>query len=206
MSAPGRYDRQVLLSQIGQAGQARLAASRVLVVGCGALGSVIAESLARAGVGCLDIVDRDVVELTNLHRQTMFDESDAAAATPKAQAAAAHLQRINSSITVHPHVVDCNPASAAKLARDCDVIIDGTDNFETRFLLNDLAVAQGLPLVYGGAVGTAGTLLNVLPVTPGTDSPWEQAGLTTPCLRCVFGSAPAAGATPTCDTMGVLGR
>lgn len=205
MPVPGRYDRQVLLSPIGETGQARLADARVLVVGCGALGSVVAESLARAGVGRLDIVDRDVVELTNLHRQTMFDESDAASATPKAQAAATHLHRINSSIEVTPHVADFNPASAQRLARDCDLIIDGTDNFETRFLLNDLAVAKGLPLVYGGAVGTTGTLLNVLPATPSGDSPWEQAELTTPCLRCVFGQAPAPGITPTCDTVGVLG-
>lgn len=196
MTDQSRYDRQQLLWQIGPAGQDRLAGSCALLVGCGALGSVIADLLVRAGLGELRIVDRDTVEASNLQRQTLFDEADAAAGTPKAIAAAARLGRINASVSVAATVADFSPANAPALADGADVLLDGTDNFETRYLLNDLAVRDGLPYVYGGAVGTTGTLMTVLP-TQATGGP-------TPCLRCLFPQPPAGGGT-TCDTVGVLG-
>lgn len=194
MSDPlARYHRQMLLPRIGRAGQEQLASARVLLVGCGALGTVIADALVRAGVGNLTIVDRDVVELTNLQRQVLFDERDAAEGTPKAVAAAKRLLQINSGIALHPLVADFTPRFASQLAGDAfSVIVDGTDNFQTRYLLNDLCVSRGIPFIYGGAVGTAGMTMTVLPKT-------------TPCLRCVFPEPPPPGMTATCDTAGVLG-
>lgn len=197
-----RYHRQVLLPGVGESGQRRLLASHAAIVGCGALGTVAAEMLARAGVGRITLIDRDVVEWTNLQRQTLYDEADASDATPKAVAAAAQLARINSSIVIAPHVADFNGCNAERLlglhadraAADAPapgVIVDGTDNFETRYLLNDLAVRHGVPYVYGGAVGTRGMQMTVLPGR-------------TACIRCVFPDAPAPGASPTCDTAGVL--
>ena len=181
--------------------------SRVLLVGCGALGSVIAEQLVRAGVGHLHIVDRDVVETTNLQRQVLFDESDAREGVPKAIAAHRRLSRINSQVTVDPVVADVHSGNLESLARVPaavtevttpnvntfpDLILDGTDNVETRYLINDFAVKHHLPWVYGACVGTEG---RVMPVLPGT----------TACLRCVFPEPPAGADLPTCDTTGVLG-
>ena len=178
-----RYHRQVLLPQIGPAGQAKLSASHVLIVGCGALGTVIAEQLVRAGVGSMRIVDRDTVEWTNLQRQTLFRESDARDAVPKAIAAKARLAEINATVTVDAIVTDLHPgnveelAGLAKAGRRADVILDGTDNVETRYLLNDVAVKHGVAWVYGACVGTEG---RVMMVRPGQ----------TPCLRCVFPAPP----------------
>lgn len=196
-----RYHRQMLLPGVGEEGQRRLLASNAMLVGCGALGCVIADHLARAGVGTITIVDRDVVELTNLQRQTLYDERDAAEGLPKAQAARRRLAQINSSITIHAVVADFSPETAEAILRapspthrltvSPSLLLDGTDNFETRYLLNDLAVKHAIPFVYGGAVGTRGMQMSVIPGR-------------TPCLRCVFPEPPPPGSTPTCDTAGVL--
>jgi adenylyltransferase/sulfurtransferase len=186
-----RYSRQEVLSQIGPAGQARLRKSRVLVVGCGALGSVSAELLARAGVGFLRIVDRDLVEFSNLQRQVLFTEADAAQELPKAVAAANTLRQINSTIEIDPVVADCNALNIAHLG-DVDVIVDGTDNIATRYLLNDFAVREAIPWVYGACVGTEGRVWGI----------WPNA---TACLRCVFPEPPRADELASCDTAGVLG-
>lgn len=186
-----RYQRQELLPQIGKAGQAKLAASRVLLVGCGALGCTIAEHLARAGVRDLRIIDRDVVEWTNLQRQVLFDEADAREGTPKAVAAGERLFRVNSEVVVSTIVADFHSASIGH-AVGVDVILDATDNVDTRYLINDVAVKYGIPWVYGACVGTEG---RVMPVVPGR----------TACLRCVFPEPPAGSELPTCDTAGVLG-
>lgn len=187
-----RYHRQMLLAGIDRDGQLRLASSHVLLVGCGALGGVIAEMLTRAGVGMLTLVDRDVVELTNLQRQVLFDEADAAAGAPKAIAARRRLKAINSEVTVRAYVDDFNASNAEQFIAGVDVILDGLDNYETRYLLNDLAVKQGVPLIHGGAVGTTGTAMTIVPGV-------------TPCLRCIFPEIPASGSGATCDTVGVLG-
>lgn len=192
MSEMARYHRQMLLRGIGEAGQEKLLGSRAVVVGCGALGTVAAELLARAGVGTVVIVDRDVVELTNLQRQVLFDEKDAREGLPKAEAAARKLMTINSGVRVEAVVADFGHRNAEKLTTGAGVILDGTDNFETRYLLNDVAVKAGVPLVYAGAVGTEGMSFTVLP--------GEGA-----CLRCVFEEPPDAGSAATCDTAGVLG-
>ena len=200
-----RYHRQLLLPQVGEEGQRRLASSHALIVGCGALGSCQAEILARAGVGRLTLVDRDCVELTNLQRQVLFREQDAREGVPKAQAAKQQLKEINSDITVGAVVDDFNFTNAERLALHApdrvNVILDGLDNFQTRYLLNDLAVKYALPYVYGGAVSTQGMMMPVLPIAD--SAPWET-GDSTPCLRCIFEEEPAAGTTPTCDTAGVL--
>lgn len=187
-----RYDRQMRFAPIGEAGQRRLRLSRVVLVGCGALGSVAAELLARAGVGAIRIIDRDYVELSNLQRQVLFDEHDIAANLPKAPAAARKLARINSAIEIEPVVSDLNAANAEALCEHADLILDGTDNFETRFLINDVAIKAGVPWVYGACVAAEGL---VLPILPGQ----------TPCFRCVWSDAPPPGASPTCDTAGVVG-
>ena len=193
-----RYHRQTLLPQIGAAGQARLATSRVLLVGCGALGTVVADQLARAGVGLLRIVDRDVVELTNLQRQILFDEADARDGTPKAVAAAKRLGAINAEVRVEPIVRDLHGGNLEELAGltgdgpRVDLIIDGTDNVDTRYLLNDVSVKHDLPWVYGACVGTEGRVMAIRPPA-------------TACLRCVFPEPPGPGELPTCDTAGVLG-
>ncbi|MEX0741695.1 MAG: ThiF family adenylyltransferase, partial [Phycisphaeraceae bacterium] len=196
MPAFDRYHRQMLLPGFDAAAQASLSRATVLLVGCGALGTVIADMLARAGVGRLRIVDRDLVELTNLQRQVLFTEADAAGHVPKAVAAAERLALVNGEVTVEPHVVDFTHRNAVPLAAEVDLLLDGTDNFATRLLLNDLAVAHDLPYVYGGAVGTTGT---VYPVLPGNDA---TAG---PCLRCLLGDEPETGQLGSCDTVGVLG-
>ena len=186
-----RYSRQILFPGIGSSGQQRLLQSRVLIVGCGALGSSQAESLARAGVGFLRIVDRDFVESSNLQRQTMFTEHDADERLPKAVAAAKHITQINSEILVEPVVIDVNNSNVERLIDTCDLVIDGTDNFTTRYLLNDACVKHRVNWIYGAAVGSYGVTLTIRP---------HQ----TVCLRCVFEELPAAGSAPTCDTAGVV--
>ncbi len=187
----GRYSRQELFAGIGRAGQARLRHSRVLLAGCGALGTVIAEQVVRAGVGTVTIVDRDFVEASNLQRQSLFEESDAENATPKAVAAEAKLRRINSDVEVKGLVADLGPDNAPALLEDVDLVLDGTDNFETRFLLNDLCLRARIPWVYGACVGAHGL---ALAIRPGVS----------PCLRCVLEEMPAPGSGPTCDTAGVV--
>ncbi len=187
-----RYHRQTLLPQIGQRGQDRLRASRVLLVGCGALGNVVAEQLARAGVGAIRIADRDVVELTNLQRQVLFDESDAREGLPKAVAAAQRLRKINSDVTVEPVVTDVDGQNVEELVDGSQLVIDGTDNVETRYLINDASVKHAIPWVHGACVGTEGRVLAIRP----------RHG---PCLRCIFPNPPGPGELPTCDTAGVLG-
>jgi len=186
-----RYSRQELFAPIGPEGQAKLRGARVLVVGCGALGSAVAETLTRAGVGRLTVVDRDLVEPSNLQRQSLFDEDDAAQARPKAAAAEARLRRINSEVDVKGVVADVDAAVAAGLVGDADLVLDGTDNFETRYVLNDVCLREGVPWVYGACVASHGA---VLAVRPGE----------TACLRCVVGERPAPGSGETCDTVGVV--
>ena len=189
---PGRYHRQTLLPQIGARGQERLRTSRVLLVGCGALGSVAAEQLARAGIGTIRIADRDVVELTNLQRQVLFDESDAREGLPKAVAAAKRLAQINAGVTVEPVVTDVDSENVEQLIDGVQLVMDGTDNVETRYLINDVSVKHGIPWVYGACVGTEGRVFAVRPARG-------------PCLRCIFPNPPGPGELPTCDTAGVLG-
>lgn len=186
-----RYSRQILFNGIGKEGQQRLGNSRALLVGCGALGSAHAEALARAGVGNLRIVDRDFVEASNLQRQTMFTERDAADRTPKAVAAASHIRELNSEIEVEAEIADVNHSNIERLINDCDVVLDGTDNFATRYLINDACVKHETNWIYGAAVGSYGVTMTIRP---------HQ----TPCLRCVFEEAPPAASAPTCDTAGVI--
>lgn len=203
-----RYHRQMLLPGFGEDGQRKLLASTVLVLGCGALGTVIANMLARAGVGHLVIVDRDFIEITNLQRQVLFDEQDVRDAIPKAEAAKRKIASINSQVKVSAIVDDVNHTNIERFAAGVDVIVDGLDNFETRYLANDCAVKLGVPYVYGGAVGTTGMTYAILPHTADGNAPWESTSgdsLATPCLRCIFEQAPPPGASPTCDTVGVIG-
>jgi adenylyltransferase/sulfurtransferase len=186
-----RYSRQILFEGIGEEGQRRLRASRVLVVGCGALGSAQVEMLARAGVGRLRIVDRDFVEESNLQRQTLFTELDARERVPKAVAAARRVAEINSEVECAGEIADVSPSNVERLVEGCDVVLDGTDNFATRFLLNDACVKHGVAWVYGAAVGSYGVTMTVRPRV-------------SPCLRCVFTEVPAAASAPTCDTAGVI--
>jgi molybdopterin/thiamine biosynthesis adenylyltransferase len=187
-----RYSKQVLFSGIGEAGQRRLLAGRAVLFGCGALGSVLAETLVRAGVGWLRIVDRDFVELSNLQRQVLFDESDVATRLPKAVAAAEKLRRINSSVTVEPIVADVDHTNVLALVEGADLILDGSDNFELRFLVNDAALDTGIPWIYAGVISSHG---QVMPIFPGKSA----------CLRCLIERVPDAGSTETCDTAGILG-
>jgi len=185
-----RYSRQVLFPGIGNEGQHKLAAARVGLVGCGATGSALASLLARSGVGSIRIIDRDYVEPSNLQRQSLFDESDAAQSLPKAIAAARKIAAFNSQIVVEPQVADLVPANAESLLDDMHLILDGTDNFETRYLLNDFAVRASLPWIYTAAIGSYGVTLNVLPAK-------------TACLACLFPDPPH-GAFETCETAGIL--
>lgn len=208
-----RYHRQTLLPGFGEAGQHKLLASSALIIGCGALGTVIANMLARAGVGHLIIVDRDFIEVTNLQRQVLFDEQDVADAIPKAEAAKRKIAGINSQVKVDAVVEDVNHTNIERLINmgrngKVDVILDGVDNFETRYVVNDAAVKHEIPYVYGGAVGTIGASYAILPHTVKGDSPWENdngVSHATPCLRCIFEQAPPPGLNPTCDTAGVIG-
>jgi molybdopterin-synthase adenylyltransferase len=185
-----RYSRQVLFRGVGAEGQRCLAASRIAIIGCGATGSVLASLLARAGVGTIRIIDRDYVEPSNLQRQGLFDEEDAAESLPKAIAAARKIGAFNSQIVVEPHVADLTPANIASLVEGSQLILDGTDNFETRYLINDFAVKNSLPWIYTAAVGSYGVTLNVFPGQ-------------TACLACVF-PRPPQGALETCETAGIL--
>src|SRR4051795_10737458 len=187
-----RYDRQARFAPLGEEGQRRLATARALVCGCGALGSVIAESLVRAGVGFVRIVDRDFVELNNLQRQVLFDEQDVAQTLPKAVAAANKLKQINSEVQIEPIVADVTHHNIDDMASDVDVIVDGTDNFAIRFLLNDFAVKYKKPWVYGGCIGAEGQTMTIL---PGQSA----------CLACLMSDVPPPGTMPTCDTAGIIG-
>ncbi len=185
-----RYSRQVLFKEIGEEGQQRLAESRVVIVGCGATGSALALLLARSGVGMLRILDRDYVEPSNLQRQSLFDENDARESVPKAIAAARQIARFNSQIVVEPHVADLIPANADSLLGGCDLILDGTDNFETRYLINDYAVKNSVAWIYSAAVASYAVSMNILPGE-------------TACLACVFPESPR-GTVETCETAGIL--
>ncbi len=186
-----RYSRQSRFAPLGPEGQERIRAASVAIVGCGALGTVEAEILARAGIGRIRLIDRDFVEWSNLQRQFLFDESDAAEGLPKAVAASRHLARMNSEVMVDPVVADLTPANIEELLEGVHLILDGTDNFEVRFLMNDYAVNAGLPWIYAAAVGSYGLKLSIVPGR-------------TACLRCVY-PEPPAGSQPTCETEGVLG-
>lgn len=190
LESADRYSRQVMFHGIGAEGQSKLAASRVAIVGCGATGSAIASLLGRAGVGTIRIIDRDYVEFSNLQRQTLFDEADAAESIPKAIAASRKLAAFNSGIVVEPRVADLTPENAGDLLADAHLIMDGTDNFETRYLLNDFAVETGIPWIYAAAVGSNAASMSVLPGK-------------TACLSCIFPDPPK-GALETCETAGVL--
>src|SRR5258705_8888634 len=185
-----RYSRQVLFPGIGREGQQKLAAARVGLVGCGATGSALASLLARAGVGTIRIIDRDYVEPSNLQRQSLFDESDAAESLPKAIAAARKISAFNSEVTIDPRVADLTPSNIATLLDGTQLILDGTDNFETRYLINDFAVQQSLAWIYTAAVGSYGVTMNII---PGKSA----------CLTCIFPDPPR-GTLETCETAGVL--
>ena len=185
-----RYSRQILFPPVGPDGQQRLAAARVAIVGCGATGSALASLLARAGVGYLRIIDRDYVEASNLQRQVLFDEADAAESLPKAIAATRKIRAFNSEIEVEPHVADLTPDNIEDLLGNVQLILDGTDNFETRYLINDYAVSQGLPWIYAAGVGSYAVTMNILPGD-------------TACLACIFPDSPT-GMVETCDTAGIL--
>jgi adenylyltransferase/sulfurtransferase len=187
-----RYSRQIRFPQLGEAGQRALLKSRVTLCGCGALGTVLANHLARAGVGSIRIIDRDFIETHNLQRQVLFDEQDVADNLPKAEAASRKLRAINSAINIEPVVTDIDHTNILDLVADADLILDGTDNFETRYLINDAAVKLEKPWVYGGVIGSEGQTMTILPGK-------------TPCLRCLIETAPPPGMTPTCETAGVLG-
>lgn len=186
-----RYSRQTLFEEIGAAGEAQLAASTAVIIGCGALGAIHAETLARAGVGRLVLVDRDFVEESNLQRQIIFDQQDALDRLPKAVAAARHLRRVNSQIEIIDIVTDVNYENVEEIIAGADVVLDGTDNFETRFLINDACVKLGVPWIYGAAVGSYGLTMTIVPGE-------------TPCMRCVLEEMPEPGSGPTCDTAGVI--
>jgi len=185
-----RYSRQVRFAEIGEAGQRKLAAAHVAIVGCGATGSALAGLLARAGVGTLRIIDRDYVEPSNLQRQSLFDEADAAESLPKAIAAARKIASFNSKVVVEPEVADLTPANVEQLLAGANLVLDGTDNFETRYLVNDWAVKNSLPWIYTAAVGSYAATLNVLPGK-------------TACLSCIFPDPPG-GMVETCETAGIL--
>lgn len=190
-SSLDRYRKQVLFAGIGEDGQRALARSRILVVGCGALGSVLAETVVRAGVGFVRLVDRDFVELSNLQRQVLYDEEDVRAQLPKSVAATRKLSRINSEVSIEPVVADVDHTNILGLTEEVDLILDGTDNFEVRFLINDAALETGIPWVNGGCVGSHG---QVMAIAPGK----------TPCLRCLMDGVPDPASMETCDTAGVI--
>ncbi len=187
-----RYSRQTIFPGLGEEGQRKLSNSHVAIIGCGGLGSMIATSLVRAGVGKVRVIDRDFVEYHNLHRQILFDENDIKNELPKAVAAEWHLRRINSSVETEGIVADVNQGSIEELVSGVDLIMDGLDNFEGRFLINDVSLKHGIPWVYGAAIAASGMTATFIPGK-------------TPCFRCLSISAPAGGVVGTCDTAGVLG-
>ena len=189
MSANDRYSRHILLKTIGKQGQEQLTKSRVVIIGCGALGTTIANNLVRSGVGFVRIADRDIVELSNLQRQMLFDEDDIG--SPKAIAAVRKLEKINSEVIIEPVVDDVNYRNIEDIIKTMDVVIDGTDNMLIRFLINDACVKHAIPWVYGGAIETYGMTMNIIPPQ-------------TPCFRCLIPDIPGVGVLPTCDTVGVL--
>jgi molybdopterin/thiamine biosynthesis adenylyltransferase len=193
-----RYSRQILFPGIGPTGQQLLAQAHVAIVGVGATGAATASLLARAGVGTLTLIDRDFVEPSNLQRQVLFDESDARESLPKAEAARRKIALFNSSITVHPHIADLVPANIYDLLAPARLILDATDNFETRYLINDYAVQQSKPWIYAAAIGAYAATMNILPVPVPTSS-WKP----TACLACIF-PKPPTGPVETCDTSGIL--
>ena len=186
-----RFSRQIRFAKLGRAGQERLARSKAVIVGCGALGTVQAALLARAGVGNIRLIDRDYVEESNLQRQLLYSEQDARNALPKAEAARRHLLEANSEAGVEACISDLDPANADELLAGAEVILDGTDNFETRYLINDYSVRESVPWIYGAAVGSYGI---AMPILPGDSA----------CFRCIYPDPPT-GAQPTCETAGVLG-
>ena len=187
-----RYSRQMLFPGFGVDGQKALLPAKVVLVGVGALGSHIADSLVRAGVGHLALADRDYIELNNLQRQALFDEQDIAQNLPKAEAAARKLRQINSTVDVEPRVMDVNPDNVEELVAGANLVLDGTDNFSTRYLLNDVCVKHNIPWVYGGVLASYGVTMTIVPGR-------------TACLRCLFTEMPPPGTTPTCETAGILG-
>ena len=192
IAAMDRYSRQRLFPAIGDEGQDRLLESRVALIGCGALGSHIAQHLSRAGVGYLRLCDRDFIELDNLQRQVLYDEQDVAEHLPKAVAARRRLEKINSEVEVDARVIDVTSGNVMSLIEDTHLVLDGTDNFVTRYLLNDACVSTGKPWIYGGCVGSHGMVLTVIPGE-------------TPCFTCFLPEMPEPGTTATCDTAGVIG-
>ncbi len=186
-----RYSRQIIFPQLGKEGQRRLGNSSVVIIGCGALGGIIATSLVRAGVGKVKIVDRDLIEYHNLHRQILFDEEDVKNKLPKAIAAEQHLKKVNSSIEIEGIVADVHYANVERLITGVDLILDGLDNPETRFIINDASLKHKIPWVYGAAIAASGMTMNIIPGE-------------TPCFRCVFPSLPPPGVIPNCDTAGVI--
>ena len=212
ISDADRYSRQILFAGIGPAGQQRLAAAHVAVIGCGAMGAASASLLARAGIGTLTLIDRDFVEPSNLQRQILYDEADAQESLPKAEAARRHIARFNSNVQVHAHIADLVPANIAGLLGPAHILLDATDNFETRYLLNDFAVQQGKPWIYAAAIGAYAATMNILPgklssrseaegsaSLPGNPAPYAP----TACLACIF-PKPPTGNLQTCDTSGIL--
>jgi molybdopterin/thiamine biosynthesis adenylyltransferase len=198
-----RYHRQIIFPGFGQVGQERLLASTAVIVGCGATGTALSNLLVRAGVGHVRIIDRDFIELNNLQRQILFDEDDIAANLPKAEAAARKLRRVNSDVTVEGIVTDLNPGNVLDLLGDADVVLDGTDNFSTRFLINDAVLSLGKPWIYTGVIASYGMTATLIPTNavPKLSGERQETG----CIRCFLPEVPAPGTTPTCDTAGVIG-
>lgn len=186
-----RHARQVLFYGIGNTGQKILREKTAVLVGCGALGCTSANLLIRSGIKCIKIVDRDYIEESNLQRQSLFDEDDISKNLPKAIAALKKLQKVDSHAQIEAIVADLNPSNAETILKDADIVIDGTDNFETRFLINDYCVKEGIPWIYGACIGSVGLTMNIVPSK-------------TPCLRCVLDTLPPFGTTETCDTAGII--
>lgn len=186
-----RYSRQILFTEIGEHGQKLIRQASVLIIGCGALGTVSANNLARAGVGTIKIADRDYVELDNLQRQVLFDEDDARQRLPKAVAAVEKLRKINSDIQIEPIILDINHKNIETMINSVDLVLDGTDNMETRYLINDACIKGGIPWIYAGVVSSRGMTMAII---PGKSA----------CFRCIMEQPPLPGSMPTCDMVGVL--